>query len=378
MIDLVNYFRGRQAEMLAAIRALVEQESPTLDARATTTLTNQLAVQFESLAASTRFYRRETGAHLVAYIASGSSADDKPVMLLGHVDTVWPHGTLERIPFRVEDGRAYGPGIFDMKSSLVVILEALAAIKELEIELNRPVKILLSCDEESGSPTSRDLIEAEAAECAAALVFEPSLPGGAAKTARKGIAGYQLTVRGIAAHAGVDPDKGASAIAELAHQIVALHQLNDPPNGVSVNVGVANGGTYSNVIAAEAHALIDVRFRTMAQGEAVMSRIRALQPVLANTSIELMGGLNRPPLERNPGVVALYEHARRLAAELDFELGEGSTGGGSDGNFTASLGIPTLDGLGVEGLGAHAAHEHIVIEDLPRRAALLVRLLMTL
>jgi glutamate carboxypeptidase len=282
------------------------------------------------------------------------------------------------MPFRIENGRAYGPGVFDMKANLVVMREALAAIKELKLRLSRPVKILLSCDEESGSPTSRDLIEAEAAGCAAALVFEPSLPGGVAKTARKGIAGYQLTARGIAAHAGVDPDKGASAVAELAHQIVALHQLNDPPNGVSVNAGVICGGTYSNVIAAEAQAQIDVRFRTMAQGEAVMSRIRALQPALANTSIELTGGLNRPPLERSPGVVALYEQARRLAAELGFELGEGSTGGGSDGNFTAALGIPTLDGLGVEGSGAHAAHEHIVIADLPRRAALLVRLLMTL
>lgn len=378
MIDFVNYFRDRQTEMMAAIRALVEQESPTLDAKATTALTTRMAEQFESLGASTRLHPRETGAHLVARVGSGPSGNDKPLMLLGHVDTVWPHGALERMPFRIEDGRAYGPGVFDMKSNLVVILEALAAIKELEIELNRPVKILLSCDEESGSPTSRDLIEAEAAECAAALVLEPSLPGGAAKTARKGIAGYQLTARGIAAHAGVDPDKGASAIAELAHQIVALHQLNDHPNGVSVNVGVTNGGTYSNVIAAEAHAHIDVRFRTMTQGEAVMSRIRALQPVLANTGIELTGGLNRPPLERSPAVVALYEQARRLAAELDFELGEGSTGGGSDGNFTAALGIPTLDGLGVEGLGAHAAHEHIVIADLPRRAALLVRLLMTL
>jgi len=378
MIDFVNYFRARQTETLAAIRALVEQESPTLDAQATTALTTRLAEQFESLAASTRLHRRETGAHLVARVASGSSANDKPVMLLGHVDTVWPRGALERMPFRVEDGRAYGPGVFDMKANLVVMLEALAAIKELKLTLSRPVKILLSCDEESGSPTSRDLIEAEAAECAAALVFEPSLPGGAAKTARKGIADYQLTARGIAAHAGVDPDKGASAIAELAHQIVALHQLNDLPNGVSVNVGVTNGGTYSNVIAAEARARIDVRFRTMAQGEAVMSRIRALRPALADTSIELSGGLNRPPLERSPGVVALYEQARRLAAELDFELGEGSTGGGSDGNFTAALGIPTLDGLGVEGLGAHAAHEHIVIADLPRRAALLVRLLVTL
>src|SRR5262249_22189417 len=257
----------------------------TLDAQATTALTTRLAEQFESLGASTRLHPRATGAHLVADVAVDSPTSDKPVMLLGHVDTVWPRGALDRMPVYTEDGRAYGPGVFDMKASLVVMREALAAVKELKLPLSRPVKIFLSCDEESGSPTSRDLIEAEAAGCAAALVFEPSLPGGAAKTARKGIAGYQLTTRGIAPHAGVDPDKGASAIAELAHQIVLLHQLNDLPNGVSVNVGVINGGTYSNVIAAVAQAEIDVRFGTTAQGEAVMSRIRALRPVLANTSI---------------------------------------------------------------------------------------------
>jgi len=373
--ELLSYFNARQSELLAGARALVEQESPTLDARANTALTRELKPRFEALGAATQIYQTERGAHLVARAAFGHSANSRPVMLLGHVDTVWPCGTLARRPFRVENGRAYGPGIFDMKSGLAVMLAALEAIHELGLEPQHQLKILLSCDEESGSSTSRDLIEAEAAECAAVFVLEPSLPGGGVKTERKGIANYEVIVHGVSAHAGLDPEKGVSATTELAHQLLALNQLNDLTRGISVNVGVMRGGTFSNVIAAEARAEVEVRFRTMAQGEEVSRRIESLKPVLEGARLEVRGGLNRPPLERTSAVMALFAHARSIGAELGFELGEGESGGASDGNFTAALGIPTLDGLGVEGDGAHAEHEHILVADLPRRAALITALL---
>ncbi|HXI13180.1 MAG TPA: M20 family metallopeptidase [Thermoanaerobaculia bacterium] len=376
--ELLSYFESRRETLVARTRALVEQESPTLDARATTRLTTELKGRLESLGATAALHSTESGAHLVARATFGRSAAIPPVLLLGHVDTVWPWGTLGRQPFRVENGRAYGPGIFDMKSGLAVMLGALEAINDLGIEPQHPVKILLSCDEESGSLTSRALIEAEANDCAAVFVLEPSLPGGRVKTERKGIANYELIARGVSAHAGLNPEKGVSATSELAHQILALARLNDLPRGISVNVGVIAGGTLSNVVAAEARARVDVRFRTMAQGEEISHRIESLRPVLEGAHLEIRGGLNRPPLERTPAVMSLFAQARSLAADLGFELGEGASGGASDGNFTAALGVPTLDGLGVEGDGAHAEHEHIVIADLPRRAALLTLLLTRL
>jgi glutamate carboxypeptidase len=308
----------------------------------------------------------------------GHPSQAAPVMLLGHVDTVWPRGTLARRGFRVADGRAYGPGVFDMKSGVALMVAALEAIPDLGLQPPHPLKILLTCDEESGSTTSRQLIESEAAECAAVLVLEPSLPGGAAKTERKGFAIYEIVVHGVAAHAGLDPDKGVSATTELAHQLLALQRLEDRAAGVSVNAGVIRGGTSPNVVAAEARAEVDVRFRTLSQAAEIARRIEALTPVLDGARLEIRGGINRPPLERTAGVSALFEQARAVAADLGFDLGEGSSGGASDGNLTAALGVPTLDGLGVEGDGAHAEHEHILLADLPRRAALLTALLTRL
>lgn len=360
--------------LLAAIRELVEMESPTLDAARTTALAEYLAPQFADTGATVRLQPGINGLSLLAQIGSGS-ARAKPVMLLGHLDTVWPVGTLQRMPFRIENERAYGPGIFDMKSSIVLMLEGLRALNELHLRPRSAVKILLTCDEESGSLSSRALVEAEARGCASVFVLEPSLPGGGAKTQRKGMANYDLIIHGIEAHAGLEPEKGASAIVELARLIQTLHSLNDYANGVTVNVGVVKGGSGRNVIAGEAQAEIDVRFWTMEQGARVMRQIENLQPELAGIRLALTGGLDRPPLERTRELAALYKHTRGLAAELGFELAEGAAGGGSDGNFTAALNIPTLDGLGVAGAGAHAVHEHILIDDLPRRAALLVRLL---
>jgi glutamate carboxypeptidase len=374
---LLRYFSSRQQDLLVGVRALVEQESPTGDAAATSAIIAGLKTRLDAIGATTRLHHTERGTHLISRMTFGQSLHEGPVLLLGHVDTVWPLATLTRRPFRVENGCAFGPGIFDMKSGVEVMVAALEAIHALELQPRREIRLLLSCDEESGSTTSRDLIRSEASDCAAVFVLEPSLPEGKVKTARKGIANYEVMARGISAHAGLDPEKGVSAILELAHQILALNALNDSNQGINVNVGVITGGTLSNVVAAEARAEVDVRFRTMAQGEDISRRIESMQPVQTGAQIEFRGGINRPPLERTPAVVALFDRARTIASQLGFELGEGASGGGSDGNFTAAQGIPTLDGLGVEGDGAHAAHEHIIVADLPRRAALIAALLTT-
>jgi glutamate carboxypeptidase len=374
---LLRYFDSRQKNLLAGVRTLVEQESPTRDAAATTAVIAKLKTRLDAIGATTTLHETERGTHLLSRMTFGQSLHQGPVLLLGHVDTVWPLATLASRPFRVENGRAFGPGIFDMKSGVEVMVAALEAIHALDLQPGREIRLFLSCDEESGSTTSRDLITAEASDCVAVFVLEPSLPGGKVKTARKGIANYEVIARGVSAHAGLDPEKGVSAISELARQILALHALNDPKEGITVNVGVISGGTLSNVVASEARAEVDVRFRTMAQGEDISRRIESMQPVQTGAQIEIRGEINRPPLERTPAVAALFDRARSIASQLGFELGEGSSGGASDGNFTAAQGIPTLDGLGVEGDGAHATHEHIVVADLPRRAALITALLTT-
>jgi glutamate carboxypeptidase len=371
---LTEYFDARRERMLDRVRALVEHESPTFDAVANRALAASLGDELLALGARIRLHPTAHGAHLVADATFGKPADSRPILLLGHFDTIWPAGTLARRPFRVEGDRAWGPGIFDMKSGVAVILATLGALRDLGLEPRHAVRVLLTCDEEGGSPTSRDLIEVEAAGCAAAFVLEPPLPGGAAKTSRKGFAIYELRAHGVAAHSGLEPEKGVSATTELAHQVLALARLSNPRRGITVNVGVIAGGTRVNVVAAEARAEVDVRFRTLKQASELARAIESLAPVLDGSRLELRGGLNRPPLERTPAVVALHAWARRIAEEIGFDLGEGESGGASDGNFTGALGIPTLDGLGVLGDGAHAEHEQIVVGDLPRRAALLTAL----
>jgi glutamate carboxypeptidase len=276
---------------------------------------------------------------------------------------------------RRENGRLFGPGTFDMKGGIAIGMLALRALAETGRGLPFRVVALLTTDEEVGSTTSRHLIEAEARRSEAVLVLEPALPGGALKTARKGCGEFELRVRGISAHAGIEPGKGASAIHEMARQIVALEALQDLPRGISVNVGVVTGGTRTNVVADDARARIDVRVPAMSDAARIESALRALQPQIAGTSLEVTGGVDRPPLERTAAVERLYEKARSVAAELGRDLGEGSTGGGSDGNFTAALGVPTLDGLGPIGDGAHALHEHVLVGALPGRAALLAALI---
>jgi glutamate carboxypeptidase len=319
------------------------------------------------------------GRHLRLTVeGEGQNGSVAHAVALCHYDTVWSMGTLERIPFSLDaEGIVRGPGCFDMKGGIVVLHFALEALRSRGLQPKRRLEVLFTCDEEIGSPTSRPLIEQTARGAAVAYVLESPLPGGTLKTARKGTGDYLVRITGRAAHAGVEPEKGISATSELAHQIQALHGLNDYAVGTTVNVGVVHGGTRPNVVAAEAEAHVDVRVQTLAEAERIDTAIRGLQPRLSGVVLEIDGGLNRPPMERSPAMAGLFEQAREIAAEMGVELREGSTGGGSDGNFTAAMGVPTLDGLGPEGEGAHAAHEHVVSESFPRRVALLAGLLIS-
>jgi glutamate carboxypeptidase len=377
--------------LLAAVETLVRAESPSTDKAAVDRCGAELETLLLSIGARvTRIRQADRGDHLRAEfgppatqkvpgtfpenVQSSISAGGQ-VLLLGHFDTVWPVGQLAAMPLRIEDGRLYGPGVFDMKASLAVAMLAVRLLTGPPNQLARRVVMLWTSDEEIGSGTSRPLIEEEARRSDAVLVLEPSLPGGAAKTSRKGCGDFELVVHGMSAHAGIDPGRGANAIHELAHQILEIQQLQDPARGVSVNVNVIAGGARTNVIADRARAAIDVRVPTMDEARRIEQAMQALTPRLSGTRLEVTGAVARPPLERSPGIAKLYEHARALAGALGHDLREGGTGGGSDGNFTAALGVPTLDGLGPQGEGAHALHEHVLVDDLPWRAAFVASLL---
>jgi glutamate carboxypeptidase len=370
-MSLLAWCQAEQAWLRDTIEALVRLESPSTDKAAVDRCGGELATRLEAIGAQvTRLAQPERGDHVRAEFGDGRPR----VLLLGHFDTVWSVGQLDRMPLREEAGRLHGPGVFDMKAGIGVAMLAMRAIRERQPVTPR-VTMLWTTDEEIGSGSSRATIEAAAREHECVLVLEPSLPGGAAKTSRKGCGDFELTVTGISAHAGVDPGKGASAIHELARQIVAIEALQDLERGVSINVGLISGGSRTNVVAETAHASIDVRVPTMADAATIEAELRALRPRLRGTKLELRGAVARPPLERGPHVARLFEVARVVAAELGQDLQEGGTGGGSDGNFTAALGVPTLDGLGPRGDGAHALHEHVVLDDLPWRAALLAGVL---
>ncbi|MFY9224732.1 MAG: M20 family metallopeptidase [Blastocatellia bacterium] len=377
MSNLIEFFLSRQLETIQLIRNLVESETPSGDVARIAVMVEHLAALLRELDAKIEIFATANGSSLYARFAEGDVESDKPLLIVGHCDTVWPLGTIAKRPFKIEDGKMYGPGVFDMKSGLVVMLEALRAIKELDLKTRRPIEVFLSCDEEQGSPSTRQLIEDIAQSAYAALVLEPCLPGGKLKTSRKGIAQYQLIARGRSAHAGVAPEKGISAVEELAQQIIKLHSLTNHTEGISVNVGVIQGGTLSNVVAAEAKAEIDIRFWTNEQQQKIIAELENIKPVLNGAELELTGKVNRPPLERSEKIAELFKHAQKLSLELGFELQEGKTGGGSDGNFIAALGVPVLDGLGPDGDGAHAEYEHVLIESLAPRAALITRLLET-
>jgi glutamate carboxypeptidase len=379
MSVLLNHFTTHQAAILKSIRELVERETKSREAARLDEIAKFVAGQLRDFGGQIELIPQPGyGTHLRARFNFDHGASERRVLVIGHLDTVWPVGTLERLPFRVTpEGRAHGPGIFDMKSGIVCAIEALRVIVAERLTTKRPIILLLTCDEEIGSKTSRSLVETEAKNAAAALVLEPPAPGGVVKTGRKGIGEFTVRALGRAAHAGLDPAKGVNAIVELAHQTLRLAALNDYERGITVSVGLINGGTAMNVIPAEAMAKVDVRYWTQEDGEMIVNAIRGLAPALAEAQLEVIGGINRPPMPRSDENIALYEQARALAAEIGFELKETIVGGGSDGNFTAAMGVPTLDGLGVDGAGAHADHEHIIIDDIPRRAALLTRLMQT-
>ena len=374
---LLEHFAGRREEVLALVRALVEEESPSGDEAGSRAVVDLLARELESVGAVTSVERIPVegfGEHLRVRAFGGRDDGGRTTLVLGHTDTVHARGTIRERPWREEGGRLHGPGVFDMKAGCALAVEALRACERLSLAPPRPVVLLLTCDEEVGSATGRALVEEEARRADAVLVLEPPAPGGRVKTARKGTGGYTLEVEGRAAHAGLDPEKGVSAVLEIARQIERLHALADPARGTTVTVGVVQGGTRSNVVPAHARAEVDLRFSTAEEARRVERAIRELRPFDERARLTVRGEINRPPLERSEGVARLYEHARRVAAALDLELGEASVGGASDGNFAAAVGAPVLDGLGVGGDGAHAAHEHIEAADLVPRAALIAAL----
>jgi glutamate carboxypeptidase len=376
------YFNERRDEIVSTIRELVEIESPSDNKAAVDSVAEAVAHKFSQLGGKLRIHQaKDFGNHLqVDFDVQGKSAA-KPVLLLGHYDTVYPLGTLATMPCRAVDNTLTGPGVLDMKSGIALMLHALAALQDWHKEhwhggLPRPVTVLLVSDEEVGSDSSRALTESLAKKAAVVLVLEPSYGlQGAVKTARKGVGEYLVKVTGKAAHAGLDFQKGVNAIRELAHQIEKISSFTDLKKGLTVSVGIVSGGSRTNVVPAEAAAQIDVRIARLKDAAGIDKKMRSLRPFNRKCKIEITGGINRPPMERTAGVATLYAQAAAIARELGWKLGEGAVGGGSDGNFTASLGIPTLDGLGAVGDGAHAPHEHILISELPRRAALLAGLI---
>jgi glutamate carboxypeptidase len=379
---LLNHIAGREREILSLARALVETESPSGDEEGSRAIVELLAAEARGVDGVTAVDVIESpdyGVHLrLRAFTDAPESSTGSTLLLGHTDTVHPRGSLRERPWRVEGNRIYGPGIFDMKANCALALEALRACATLKIVPRRPVVLLLTCDEETGSMTGRALVEEETRRAASVLVLEPPAAGGRVKTGRKGTGMYTLEARGVAAHAGLEPEKGASAILEMARQIERLHALNEGAGGITVTVGIVQGGTRPNVVPAEARAEIDVRFSTDEESERIEHAILNLQAVDERVRLIVRGSVNRPPLERTEKVVALYEHARRIAAMLDYELGETQVGGASDGNFAAALGVGVLDGLGIDGDGAHATHEHILIDDIARRGALLAGLIASL
>ncbi len=375
--ELLNYFNQNFDQILDLIRRLIEIETPSGDVAGSRQIACALEQEAAKIAVIDRFEKIPIagyGEHLIARAFSDSP--EKPVLLLGHTDTVYPRGTLAARPFKIEGDKVFAPGIFDIKSGCAIMRAALRAFAELNLKPNRPITILLTCDEEVGSETGRALVEREAANAGVCFVCEPSGAGGAVKTGRKGTSYYELKTLGVAAHAGLEPEKGASAISELARQILEIEKLGDFAKGTTVNVTTVQGGTTSNVIAAEAACEIDVRFKSMHEAARIENAINSLTAIDARVKLEISGAINRPPLERTKAICELYEKARKIAESFDYDLRETEVGGASDGNFVAALGIAVLDGLGIKGDGAHAVHEHILRSDIAPRAAILTQLLL--
>jgi glutamate carboxypeptidase len=371
---ILEYFKGRHDAMLAAIADIVEIESPSYNVPQSKLVVEKIVGMFQALPLNI-VVERETATDLGEHlIVRAFPSDRKGILLLGHTDTVHPIGAKEKNPTRMEDDNFYGCGIFDMKANIVLMAEALRYFAETGTRPANPITVLLSCDEEVGSQTGKSIVVREAKNSESCFIFEPSLDG-KVKTGRKGTGMFKLRAHGIPAHAGLEPEKGASAILELSRQIEWLHELNDSNVGTTVNVCTVRGGTTTNVIPEDAECDIDVRFASMAEADRVEKAIKSLTPIDQRVTLELLGEINRPPMERTAAVAALFEKARHIGASFDYDLGEAQVGGGSDGNFVGALGVPLLDGLGIAGAGAHTLHEHILVSDIASRATLVTALL---
>jgi len=375
MSKILNYLQGQQTAMVERLAQWVNQDSPTYAKAAVDTMGQMIAQAFvEAGGAWAAIHPQpELGDHYTITYGQG----DRQILILCHFDTVWPMGEAQKRPFSSENGHGKGPGIYDMKAGTLNGLFALKAIHQLGLQPRHKLVFLLTSDEEIGSPTSRELIEEEAHRSSYCLVLEGSR-NGPLTTWRKGVGRFDMDITGVAAHSGVDPEKGVSAVEELARQVQILHGLTDLARGVTVNVGVVAGGERPNIIAPHARAEIDLRVMTRADGEALAQKILVLPPQLPGCQVRVTGGINRWPFEETPAGLALFEKAQAIARELGFEVDKIGSGGGSDGNFTSALGVPTLDGLGALGYGAHALSEYVVLEALPLRAALVAELMVRL
>ena len=373
--EIADYFSERRDRTIEMIHEIVEIESPSYDVERSKQVTLWIEREARKLSLDLEIEREPAEKYGEHILIRAFPQGKKKILLLGHTDTVHPVGTKLLNPTRIDDGKFFGCGIFDMKSGIVLMLEALRFFEVSRFTPPCALTILLSCDEEVGSFTGRGLVEREARDSAACLVFEPS-SGGRVKTGRKGTGMFTVKTHGIPAHAGLEPEKGASAILELARQIEKLHTLGDPSAGTTVNVCTAQGGTTTNVIAEHAQCTVDVRFSSMNEAARIERSVRDLKPFDKRVSVDISGGINRPPMERTAAVTHLFENAKSVAESFGYTLGETQVGGASDGNFVAAMGVPVLDGLGVAGDGAHRMDEHILIDDIAKRATLVTSLLM--
>ena len=375
--DLLNHFQEIQKATIDSIYEVVEIESPSYDLDGSKSVVDWIEKYTNKVlphAKTERIFKKDYGEHLI--IRAFENVNDlKPVFILGHSDTVHPIGSKQHNPTRIEGNKFFGGGIFDMKANIVVMLEVFRALNKFGLVPKRPINVFIACDEEVGSDTGRAFVEREAKNAEFCLVFEPSA-NGKVKTGRKGTGGYTLKTHGIPSHAGLDPEKGASAILEISKQIEKLHSFTNFEIGTTVTVGTIKGGTTINVVPAEAECSIDVRFETLDEAERIENELNSLKVFDERVSLELLGSVNRPPMERTEGVVKLFEKAKILAKTFDYDLEETQVGGASDGNFVGALGIPLLDGLGIAGDGAHTLNEYILIDDIPKRATLLAKMLL--
>lgn len=372
---ILSYLRNSQAEMVSLLGELTDLDSPSTSKPHLDKFSRRLAeVWMDAGGTVTVLEQSERGDHLRVEWGSG----DTQILAIGHFDTVWDAGETALRPFRVEGDKAYGPGAYDMKAGIVETIFAVKALAALGLKPSSRLVVLHNSDEEVGSPTSRPIIEEEAKKSKAVMVMEPSVHGGALKTWRKGVGMFEVRITGRAAHAGADYEQGASAIQEAAHQVLRLHGLTDLAEGTTVNVGVLNAGTRSNVVAEEAVLKVDMRVKTKAAADRIVPQILGLKPVDPRASVVVTGGLNRPPMERNQKNLALFAIAKAVGMNMGIVLEESGTGGGSDGNFTSALGIPTIDGLGAVGDGGHARSEFVFVRSLSERAAVVAGLMMSL